>query len=115
MKQGMTFGALAALIIFGGAALLDAAFGGPGVTREIWWGAAVAFVAQVVTYVVARRFVGSNPIVGWGIGSVIRFAVVLVFAFVGVKALGLVMAPALLSLVGFLFVTMLVEPLFLKS
>jgi hypothetical protein len=32
-----------------------------------------------------------------------------------VKALGLVSGPALLSLVGFLFVTMLVEPLFLRS
>ena len=41
-------------------------------------------------------------------------AVLVLHAFVGVKALGLDSGPALLSLAGFLFVTMLVEPLFLK-
>lgn len=75
----------------------------------------IALGVQVLAFAVARPFVATNPIAGWGLGSLIRFAVVMVHAFVGVKALGLQSGPALLSLVGFLFVTMLVEPLFLKQ
>jgi hypothetical protein len=115
VKQGLAFAALCAVIMFGGAWGITILRPEPEMVRAVWSSAVIAFFVQLVSFAVARPFLAENPIAGWGLGSLIRFAVVMVHAFVGVKALGLVSGPALLSLVGFLFVTMLVEPLFLRS
>lgn len=115
MKQGAIFFAVAAVITLGGAWGITLLRPEPELARAVWSSAVIALGVQVLAFAVARPFVATNPIAGWGLGSLIRFAVVMVHAFVGVKALGLQSGPALLSLVGFLFVTMLVEPLFLKQ
>lgn len=115
MKKGLAFGALSALIIFGGAFGVTLLAPGAEMARAVWTSAFIAFGVQLLSFAVARPFVATNPIAGWGLGSLLRFAVLLLHAFVGVKALGLASGPALVSLVGFLFVTMLVEPLFLRS
>jgi hypothetical protein len=83
--------------------------------RAVWISAAIAMCTQWLAFAIARPFVKKNPIAGWGLGSLLRFVVLAVHALVGVKALGLDSSPALLSLVGFLFITMLVEPLFLRQ
>jgi hypothetical protein len=101
--------------MFGGAWGITILRPEPEIVRAVWSSAVIAFGVQLISFAVARPFLATNPIAGWGLGSLIRFAVVMVHAFVGVKALGLVSGPALLSLVGFLFVTMLVEPLFLRT
>jgi hypothetical protein len=115
VKQGLAFAALCAVVMFGGAWGITTLRPEPEIVRAVWSSAVIACFVQLVSFAVARPFLATNPIAGWGLGSLIRFAVVMVHAFVGVKALGLVSGPALLSLVGFLFVTMLVEPLFLRS
>ncbi len=115
MKKGLAFGAVAAAIIFGGALGITVLRPGAELARAVWTSAVIAFGVQLVAFAVARPFVATNPIAGWGLGSLLRLAVLLVYAFVGVQALGLASGPALLSLAGFLFVTMLVEPLFLRS
>ncbi|MBX3173536.1 MAG: hypothetical protein KF709_03945 [Gemmatimonadaceae bacterium] len=115
MKQGAIFFAVAAVITLGGAWGITLLRPEPELARAVWSSAVIALGVQVLAFAVARPFVATNPIAGWGLGSLIRFAVVMVHAFVGVKVLGLQSGPALLSLVGFLFVTMLVEPLFLKQ
>jgi hypothetical protein len=56
----------------------------------------------------------ANVIAGWGAGMIIRVAALTVYALLVVKSLGLPMGPALLSLATFLFVTTLIEPVFLK-
>ena len=114
MKQGLAFAALAALLTLGGAWGITTLRPDPELARAVWTSAVLALGVQLLAFAVARPFVATNPIAGWGLGSLIRFAVVMLHAFVGVPALGLQSGPALLSLVGFLFVTMLVEPLFLK-
>lgn len=114
MKQVLSFAAISLVLVLGGAWGITTLRPEPEIVRAVWTGAVVALVVQGVAYGVARQFVATNPIVGWGIGSLIRFGTVLVFAFFGVRGLGLQLAPALLSLVGFLFVTMVIEPLFLK-
>lgn len=114
MIRGVQFSALAAVLIFGGAWGITLLRPEPEIARAVWSSAVIAFVVQMVSFAVARPFVSRNPIAGWGLGSLIRMAVLVLHAFVGVKALGLDSGPALLSLAGFLFVTMLVEPLFLK-
>ena len=115
MKKGIAFGAVAALIIFGSAWGVTILRPDAELARAVWTSAVIAFAVQLLAFAVARPFVATNPIAGWGLGSLIRFAVLMVYAFVGVKALGLASGPALVSLAGFLFVTMLVEPLFLRS
>jgi len=75
----------------------------------------LAFGVQIVTFAIARLVARENVIAGWGLGVVLRFATVAFWAFLGVKALGLPSAPALLSLVACYFVSTLVEPLFLNA
>jgi hypothetical protein len=78
--------------------------------------AAVAFVAQMVAFLVARGFARrKNVMAGWGIGIALRFVVLLLFGLVAVPKLGLPLGTSLLALATFLFVSTLIEPLFLKS
>ena len=115
MKRALAFAAVTALITLGGAWAILALHGGAStIARTIWVSAALALVVQVGAFFVIWPIVTKNPVAGWGVGSLIRFATLLVYAFVGVNLLGLESGPALISFAGFLFVTMLVEPFFLK-
>ncbi len=114
MKKGLAFAGTAALLIFGGAWGITVLRPEPGIARAVWSSAVIAFGVQLIAFAVAKPFVAKNPIAGWGLGSVIRFGVLIAYALVGTKALALPSGPALLSLAGFLFITMLIEPLFLK-
>jgi steroid 5-alpha reductase family enzyme len=115
VKQGLAFAAVSAVIVFGAAWGIALLRPDPEVVRAVWVSAVLAFGVQLLAFAVAKPFAGSNPIAGWGLGSLLRFAALLLHAFLGVGALGLASGPALVSLAGFLFVTMLVEPLFLRS
>lgn len=94
------------------------------VQRFIWTGASdahaiqvsagVAIVVQALTFAIVRLVAREQVIAAWGMGVLVRFAVVAVWAFVAIPALGLAAGPALLSLVLFFFVSTLVEPLFLN-
>ena len=78
--------------------------------------AAVAFVVQVVAFLVAREFAKrQNVMAGWGSGIALRFVVLLRVGLVAVPKLGLPLGSSLLGLAMFLFVSTLIEPLFLKS
>ncbi|MFY7920977.1 MAG: hypothetical protein ACOVSI_01050 [Gemmatimonas sp.] len=74
----------------------------------------LAVAVQTFTFAIARLVARQQVIAGWGVGVLLRFASVAFWAFLGIKALGLVEGPALLSLVLFYFVSTLVEPLFLN-
>ena len=94
-------------------------------TRFVWTGAeaeravrASAWLAvgvQIATFAIARLVTRQNIMAGWGLGVVLRFAALAMWAFLGIKALGLAGSPALLSLVIFFFVSTLIEPLFLNA
>lgn len=75
----------------------------------------VAFFVQILTFTICKLVATQNLIAGWGLGTVLRFATVGVWAFIGIKALGLNAEPALYSLATFFFVSTLIEPLFLKN
>lgn len=115
MRRSLAFGATCAVVILGGAWGITLLRPEPGMARAVWSSAVIALGVQLVAFAIARPFVATNPIAGWGLGSLLRFAVVMVHALAGIRALGLESGPALVSLVGFLFVTMLVEPLFLRT
>ena len=114
IKRAAIFAVACATIIGVGAWGVTAVAGDAIADRAVWVSALVAFVVQVGAFAVVWPIVTRNPIAGWGVGSAIRFVALALYALVGVKLLGLASGAALLSLVGFLFATMLVEPLFLR-
>ena len=77
--------------------------------------AGVAVAVQVVAFGVARLLLRKNVMLGWGLGSGLRFVVLVVFAVIMARTARATMTPALLSFVGFLFVTTVIEPIFLKQ
>ena len=116
MSRVLSFAAACAATI--GAAWAIAVLLFPDTTskRGLAIAAMVAFVVQMVAFVIARQFARrQNVMAGWGIGIALRFAVLLLFGFLAVPALGLPMSSTLLGLAMFLFVSTLIEPLFLKS
>jgi hypothetical protein len=77
--------------------------------------AGVAVGVQVVAFVVARLLLRKNVMLGWGLGAALRFVVLVVFAVILARTSRASITPALLSFVGFLFVTTVIEPIFLKQ
>jgi len=84
-------------------------------SRAIWTSVGVAVIVQVLAVLIGRSFGKDRLLVGWGMGALLRLLAVLVYGFAVIPALGLEMAPALLSLVGILFVTTLFEPFLLTK
>ena len=77
--------------------------------------AGIAAVVQVVAFTMARLLLRKNVLLGWGLGSVLRLVVLVVFAVILATTARATMTPALLSFVGFLFITTVIEPIFLKQ
>jgi hypothetical protein len=86
----------------------------PLVARSVWASVAVAVVVQAVAFGLMRLMQPVNVMAGYALGMVLRILSLVVFGYFGVKGFGLALQPALLSLVGFFFVSTLIEPLFLK-
>ena len=96
-----------------------------GLSRFVWTDSAsqhaivvsawVAFSVQILTFSICKLVAQQNVIAGWGIGTLLRFVTVGVWAFLGIKALGLTPTPALMSLVTFCFASTVIEPLFLNN
>ena len=115
MKRWLMFAGASLVIIVAGAWLLGLIFASPAERRAIRVSAGVAWVAQLFGFAVARLLAATNVVAGWGLGMLLRFAVLAVYALVIVKAFALPAAAALLSLVTFFFVSTLIEPPLLKS
>jgi hypothetical protein len=83
--------------------------------RAIRTSAEVAVAVQLLAFAIARLSRGSqNTVAAWGLGTLLRVAVLVVYALVLVKAFGLLGTPALVSLALFFFLSTLVEPLLLN-
>ncbi len=94
--------------------LLSRLFRVPGDLSAIMAAGWVALAVQVLTFAIVRLVGHEQVIAAWGLGVLVRFAVVAVWAFLLVPALGLAATPALIALVSFFFVSTVVEPLFLN-
>jgi hypothetical protein len=88
--------------------------GGPA-RRAMMLSAAIAVVVQLVAFTMARLLLRKNVMLGWGLGSLLRLVVLVVFAGIVATTSRATLTPALLSFVGFLFVTTVLEPIFLKQ
>ena len=87
---------------------------GPVAARSIWWAAAVAYVIQLIAFAVLLRYRKRSDafLAAWGGGILVRMLVVLAGAWWVMRSDVLEPAPALLGLAGFLFVLLLLEPVF---
>jgi hypothetical protein len=94
--------------------LLALAFAGPRDAAAIRLSAIVAIVVQLVAFAVTKANAQRHLIAAWGVGSLLRFMTLLVYALLAVKVLGLPSLAALVSLATFLFLSTLIEPLFLR-
>lgn len=114
MKGGALFFLASAALFAAGAALAVWLVPGAGVREAVWTSAAIALVVQLFTFAIARLTQGSNILLGWGLGALLRMVTLVVYALLVTRALGFPLAPALLSLMAFLFVSTVIEPLLLK-
>lgn len=118
MTTGRAVGVFAAItvaVVVLGGWILTLIYPGDAARRAVVASGIVALVVQSVAFAIARRAaVRRNAVAGWGIGALLRMAVLALYALVVVQALGLASVPALVSLAVFLFVSTLVEPLLLN-
>ena len=97
-------------------AILSLVFTEPDVRRALKTGALLAFAVQLVAFLIVRAMARRQQVIaGWGIGITLRFAALFIFGLVAVPKLNLPLAPSLLGLATYLFVSTLIEPLFLKT
>jgi CHASE2 domain-containing sensor protein len=82
--------------------------------RAVLTSAALALAVQVVAFSVTRALQRRNLLLGWGLGSVLRLIALVTYAMLVAKRWHTPLTPALLSFVAFVFVTTVVEPVFLK-
>lgn len=76
--------------------------------------AGVAYMVQVVAFLILSGAKGDRVIAAWASGTLLRFATVLLTALFVARSEIFPMAPVLLSLVGFLFLLSLLEPVFYR-
>jgi hypothetical protein len=88
------FAAATIALIAAGAGALTLVFTGPGDARAIWLSAVVAAVSQIAAFPAVRKLTASNLMVGWGIGTLVRFLTLLAYALVGAFVLALPMSTA---------------------
>jgi hypothetical protein len=75
---------------------------------------ALAVVVQALAFFIARSISGKQMWLGWGLGSLLRLMSLVLYAVVVAKLWRAPITPALLSFAGMLFVTTVVEPIFLR-
>jgi hypothetical protein len=114
--SGFTGFAMASLALIGVAAAgMAMFFKGPGEQLAVVLSALIAWTTQIVAFPAVRKLTASNLITGWAVGSLVRMGTLLVYALLGMFVFKLAMTPALLGLALFYFVSMVIEPLFLRS
>jgi hypothetical protein len=94
--------------------LIAWAFTGPAGRNVVLVSAGLAVAVQMTAFAIARMLRTRNLLLGWGLGSVMRLVALVLYAFVVAKLWRAPITPALLSFAAFLFVTTVVEPVFLK-
>jgi hypothetical protein len=115
VKSVAIFAGLTLAVIALTGLLISMAYGSSDATRAVWTSAGVAFAVQVLAFTIVKLSAKENVMAGWGVGAILRFVVLGVYALIVVKALALPSGAALLSLIAFFFLSTLLEPLLLKS
>ncbi|MEJ2502403.1 MAG: hypothetical protein P8177_03665 [Gemmatimonadota bacterium] len=114
MKALLAYGVASAALLAGLGAGVVALFPGAE-TAAVWTGAIIAWAVQVAAFgalVVGRGGIGFTA--AWAGGTALRFAAVGAAALWVTRVGSLDPASLLVSLVGFMFGLVLLEPLFLR-
>ncbi len=116
MLRAWTAYALVAGAVIGVAALVVSLVGGGSITRAVWLSAGFAYAVQAVAFAMLLLVRDRTELfmAGWLGGMVLRFAVVGGLAFYASRYTTLPLAALLLTLVGFVFLLLLLEPVFLR-
>lgn len=113
MKAGAYFSAATAGLIVVSWLLLRLGFTTPAERNALLISAGVAWGVQLATFAIARGAGHRNLMISWGMGTALRLVVLVFYAFLVAPAFGLPRTAALMSLVTFLFVSMIIEPFLL--
>ena len=114
--RGFSGFALISFALIGVAAFaLSLVFRGEGDRFAISLSAVIAWTTQLAAFPAVRKMVASNLIVGWAVGSIVRMGTLLVYGVLGMLVFKLSMTAALVGLALFYFLSMVIEPLFLRS
>jgi hypothetical protein len=115
VKKLAIYAIASAALIAGAGWLLTFAFRTASDRHAMIVSAVVGYAVQLLAFAIARAWTATNVVAGWGMGMLIRFIVLAIYAFLGSRVLGLPVAAALVSLAAFFFVSTLLEPVLLKS
>ncbi len=116
MLRAWTAYSLTALVVTAVAAVLISLVGGAGITKAVWLSAGFAFALQTLAFTMLLLVRDRTELfmAGWLGGMVLRFAAVGGLAFYASRYTTLPLAALLLSLVAFVFLLLLLEPVFLR-
>ena len=115
LKAWMAY-AVAALVVVGVAAGVGTLLVSREVAPAVWFAAGVAYVLQLIAFagLVMVRNRAQLFLAGWLIGMALRFGAVGGVAWWLSRSAVLPREAALVSLVGFVFLLLLMEPMFLR-
>jgi hypothetical protein len=113
VKRVALYAASSALIIAALAGVTSMFVTGVG-RQAVWASASLAFVIQMVAFMVVRMMPARQMMVGWGLGAILRLMSVIVWGVFLAKVWNAPIAAGLVSYAGFLFLTTVMEPAFLK-
>lgn len=114
MKRALRFLAAAAGLIALIAIVMVLLFPGAENARAITISAVLALAVQLASFLILHAMRGQGVMIGWGLGSLLRFAALITYGFLAAGAFGLPLAAALFSLAAFLFATSILEPVMLE-
>ena len=95
--------------------IMSLAFRTEAERRALLVSGSLAAVVQLTAFGVVRFLGPRRALIGWGMGAVLRFTVLVMYALFFTKALGLPSTAALVGFAVFLFVSMLLESLLLAN
>lgn len=115
MKAVAGYGVTAGVVVVAGGLLAGWALSDPA-ARAVWWSAGVSYAVQLGAFaaLVAARDRGPAFFAAWGAGMLGRLGIVVVVAVWLTRSRAHPPAPTLLSLAGFLFLLVLLEPVFFR-
>ncbi len=114
VKRAVQFLAAEAGLIAILAVVLSFVFPGAENLRAIIISAILALVVQLGSFLILQAMRGQGVMIGWGIGSLVRFGALITYGFLATRTLGLPLSAALFSLAAFLFATSILEPVMLE-
>ena len=114
MKATAGFVGSTVALVAAAAWVLSLFFQGEANQRAILTSACIAVAVQSFAFVLGRLTLRGNGFAIYGVGLLLRFFVLMLYALVVTRVLGLAPSAALFSLATFFFVSTVVEPLFIK-